>query len=351
MSSALFQRTHTGQGQFVDVSMLEATLASSPFIADYTVGGHRQQPSGNRALSRRPTANLFKAKDGYLLLAVNSEKQYVALMSAIGRPELEDPRFADWSARHENEPALRAIIEEALSNTDPRKWEKGLKDAGAPCASIWRVEDIIDHPQIAARNAVQTVDTAYGPLRFAGSASRSPMAAAGWTASPPLGTHTDEVLAGLGYDAAAIAELRAREVVLAVAAAGGISGPCPHFGLTRAWRPSDNPLLLVRLPPSKRRHLPLPGRTLHARLPFPNHDPRPQHGGRPRPVARHRHEERGLRQADHRRGQLLTQFVPGHVHLKDLGQLVAREIEKAGGVAKEFNPSGSMTASPWAMTA
>jgi hypothetical protein len=54
-------------------------------------------------------------------------------------------------------------------------------------------------------------------------------------------------------------------------------------------------------------------------------------------VARHRHEGRRFRQADHRGGQLFTQFVPGHVHLKDLGQLVAREIEAAGGVAKEFN--------------
>jgi dihydroxy-acid dehydratase len=55
-------------------------------------------------------------------------------------------------------------------------------------------------------------------------------------------------------------------------------------------------------------------------------------------VARYRHEGRRFRQADHRRGQFsFTQFVPGHVHLKDMGQLVAREIEAAGGIAKEFN--------------
>src|SRR5213078_4016851 len=117
VSSALFQRTHTGKGQLVDVSMLEATLAflSGP-IADFTVAGHRQALSGNQAVSRRPTANLFKAGDGHLLLAVNSEKQYRALMTAIGRTEvLEDPRFADWFARQQNEPALRAIIEQALA--------------------------------------------------------------------------------------------------------------------------------------------------------------------------------------------------------------------------------------------
>ena len=120
VSSALFQRTHTGKGQMVDVSMLEATLAFlSGQVADYAVAGHRQQLSGNQAVSRRPTANLFKAGEGYLLLAVNSEKQYRALMTALGRADaLEDPRFADWFARQENEPALRAIIEQALAQKD-----------------------------------------------------------------------------------------------------------------------------------------------------------------------------------------------------------------------------------------
>ena len=66
VSSALFQRTHTGKGQLVDVSMLEATLAFlSGQVADYAVAGHRQQLSGNQAVSRRPTANLFRAGDGY----------------------------------------------------------------------------------------------------------------------------------------------------------------------------------------------------------------------------------------------------------------------------------------------
>ena len=155
----------------IDVSMLEATLAFlSGQVADYCVAGHRQQLSGNQAVSRRPTANLFRAGDGYLLLAVNSEKQYRALMTALGRADaLEDPRFVDWFARQENEPALRAIIEQALSKKDPREWEKILDAAGAPCASIWKVEEVIDHPQIVARGAVQEIDTPYGRLRFAGS--------------------------------------------------------------------------------------------------------------------------------------------------------------------------------------
>ena len=216
VSSALFQRNATGKGQLIDVSMLEASLAFlSGQVADYSVAGHRQQLSGNQAVSRKPTANLFKAGDGHLLLAVNNEKQYQALMKAIGREDtFADPRFADWFTRQENEPALRAIIEEALAKKSPREWEKLLDAAGAPCASIWKVEEVIDHPQISARGALQEIDTPYGRLRFAGSGFR--LAHGGGrldTMAPEPGAHTDEVLASIGYDAKAIADLHAREIV------------------------------------------------------------------------------------------------------------------------------------------
>ena len=216
VSSALFQRTHTGKGQLVDVSMLEASLAclSGP-IADFSIAGHRQRLSGNQAVSRKPTANLFKAREGYLLLAVNNERQYRALMTALDREDtLEDRRFVDWFARQDNESALRAIIEQALAKRTPREWEKILDAAGAPCASIWKVEEVIDHPQIVARGAIQEIDTQYGRLRLAGSGFR--LAHGGGrldTVAPELGAHTDEVLHALGYDQSAIAKLRAREVV------------------------------------------------------------------------------------------------------------------------------------------
>jgi crotonobetainyl-CoA:carnitine CoA-transferase CaiB-like acyl-CoA transferase len=216
VSSALYQRDRTGQGQFVDVSMLEATLAFlSGQIADWSVAGHRQTLSGNQAVSRKTTANLFKAGEGYILLAVNNEKQYRALMAALGREDtLSDPRFADWFARNENEGALRAIIEEALATKPARDWEAILEDAGAPCASIWRIEEIIDHPQVRARRAIQELDTPYGRLRFAGSGFK--LAHGGGRLdrmAPELGADTDAVLEELGFGAEEIAALRAKEIV------------------------------------------------------------------------------------------------------------------------------------------
>jgi crotonobetainyl-CoA:carnitine CoA-transferase CaiB-like acyl-CoA transferase len=158
---------------------------------------------------------LFRAKDSYLLLAVNSDDQYSKLMTAIGRADvLDDPRFADWFLRKENEPALRAIIEAALASDDAKTWETRLNAAGAPCASIWRIEDIIDHPQIAARGVMQTAATAYGPLRLMGSGFQ--MAHGGGKldhAPPELGAHTDAVLREAGYSADEVDALRRDAVI------------------------------------------------------------------------------------------------------------------------------------------
>jgi crotonobetainyl-CoA:carnitine CoA-transferase CaiB-like acyl-CoA transferase len=216
ISSALFQRTHTGKGQLIDVSMLESVLAflSGP-VADWTVAGHKQHQSGNQAVSRKPTANLFKARDGHLLLAVNSEPQYIALMKALGREDvLSDPRFPDWFARNANEPALRAIIEQALAADDAKSWESRLNAAGAPAASIWRIEDIIEHPQIQAREALQTIDTAFGPLRFMATGFQLAHGPAHIDhPAPTLGANTDTILADVGYTEVEIAAFRAGSVI------------------------------------------------------------------------------------------------------------------------------------------
>ena len=216
VASALYQRAHTGRGQFVDVAMLDAALAFIPGpVAEYSVAGIPQRQIGNGSVSRKPTAGRFRAGDGYLVLAVLTEKQFVALMRTIGRADaLDDPRFKDWRARTENEPALREIIEGALAKDDPKSWEARLTAADVPCATVWKIEEITRHPQLEHRDVLQTIDSRYGPMRLVGAGFRLAHGSPGIEREPPtLGEHTDEILAEAGYTPAEIKDLRRDGVI------------------------------------------------------------------------------------------------------------------------------------------
>jgi crotonobetainyl-CoA:carnitine CoA-transferase CaiB-like acyl-CoA transferase len=216
VSSALYQRQQTGRGQFVDVAMLDAALAFLPGpVCEYTVAGIPQRQIGNGSVSRKPTASRFRAGDGYIVLAVLTEKQFASLMRTLGRAEaLDDPRFKDWRARTDNEPALREIIEAALATDSPKAWEARLTAADVPCATVWRIEDITRHPQLEHRDVMQTVDSRYGPMRLVGAGFRLAHGSPGIEREPPtLGEHTDEILAEAGYGPAEIKELRRDGVI------------------------------------------------------------------------------------------------------------------------------------------
>jgi crotonobetainyl-CoA:carnitine CoA-transferase CaiB-like acyl-CoA transferase len=216
VASALYQRTHTGRGQFVDVAMLDAALAFIPGpVTEYTVAGIPQRQIGNGSVSRKPTANRFRAGDGYLVLAVLTERQFASLMRTIGRADaLDDPRFKDWAARTEHAAALREVIETALATADPKTWEARLTAADVPCSCVFTIDEIVEHPQLAHRDVLQTVDSRYGPLRLVGAGFRLGHGSPGLDRPPPvLGEHTDEILAEAGYAPAEIERLRREAVV------------------------------------------------------------------------------------------------------------------------------------------
>jgi len=216
VSSALYQRTHTGRGQFVDVAMLDAALAFIPGpVSEYTVAGIEQRQIGNGSVSRKPTASRFRAGQGFIVLAVLTEKQFASLMRTIGRADaLDDPRFKDWAARTDHEPALRQVIEGALATDDPKTWEAKLTAADVPCACIWKIDEIVEHPQLEHRDVLQMVDSRFGPMKLVGSGFRLAHGSPSIDRAPPtLGEHTDEILGEAGYTPADIERLRRDGVI------------------------------------------------------------------------------------------------------------------------------------------
>ena len=216
IASALHQRHTTGKGQMIDVSMLEATLAFlSSEIADLTMTDVKPQLLGNKAVSLSPTADLFPTADGHILLAVSFDRQFKGLMTGLGRPDVvDDPRFSDDISRAKNGDAVRKVIEEALSTKSAREWERILNDAGAPCASIWRLEEIIGHPQIMAREALHSVEARGETQRLAGLGFRLSHGAGRIDRpAPRLSEHTDEILAEAGFSSQELTDLRAKNVI------------------------------------------------------------------------------------------------------------------------------------------
>jgi crotonobetainyl-CoA:carnitine CoA-transferase CaiB-like acyl-CoA transferase len=216
IAAALYQRSQTGRGQFIDVAMLDSLMNMfAGLISEYTITGVSHRQFGNRSVSRLPTADRFRCGDGYLVLAVLTEKQFVSLLTVLDRADaLPDPRFATWSTRLEHAAALREIIETAMQSGDPASWEARLTEANVPCAPIYTIDEITAHPQVAHRGLLQDVDTPHGPIRLVGAGFRLAEGQGGITgpvAAP--GEHTESVLVATGFDPAAIAALRAADAI------------------------------------------------------------------------------------------------------------------------------------------
>jgi len=216
IASALYQRTHTGRGQLVDVAMIEATMGFlAQQVSEHLVTGRVHGQSGNLSVTRKPTGNLFRTRDGWLVLAVMTEPQFQRLMREIGRPEaLADPRFKDWPTRIANGPALHAIVEEALGTATAAEWAERFAGVDAPSAQVLSIPEVVKLEQIGTRDALQEIATEWGPVRLMGSGFRLGHGSGSVDRAPPvLGQHNDEILGELGYDAASIEQLRGAAVI------------------------------------------------------------------------------------------------------------------------------------------
>ena len=206
------------RGCFIDVSMLESTIATMGWVvSNYLIGGIEPVPFGNANSTSAPSG-AFRAGDGLLNIAANKDEQWQALARLIGRAELvSDPRFATREDRKANRAALSAEIEAALAARPAADWEALLNEAGVPAGAVLTVPQILAHPQIAGRGFLATFTDVPGVGRdvtVARTGIKIDGAAPAVTRPPPqLGADTDAVLQGLGLSADEIADLRKKGVI------------------------------------------------------------------------------------------------------------------------------------------
>jgi len=214
---ALFQRERTGRGASVSTSLLANGAWANGILIQALLCGATFQPKRPRDRARNALGNLYQSRDGrwFLLTIMREEREWPSLAKAIGRPELlEDPRFASRASRREHAASLIAILDEVFAGRDWAEWRDVLEAGQITSGPVARLTDVREDSQMRTTEVVVPVEngapnllTVAGPISIADERQRRPGPA------PVLGQHTDEVLHAAGYDAAAIAELRARKVV------------------------------------------------------------------------------------------------------------------------------------------
>lgn len=216
IASALYQRTHTGKGQLVDVAMIDAVMGYlAQQFTEHMMTGRVHGQSANLSVTRKPTGNLFKTKDGWIVLAVMTDPQFQRLMKEVGRADaLADPRFVDWPTRIANNTALHEIIEEALKKETSATWAARFAKSDIPAGRVLSIPETVQLDLFKHRTVLQTVETEHGPIKVVGSGFRLEHGG-GSVDRPPatLGQHTEEVLREAGYAPAEIAEMRATKIV------------------------------------------------------------------------------------------------------------------------------------------
>jgi CoA:oxalate CoA-transferase len=215
--AALNQRHITGEGQKVDVAMLDAQVAIlENALARYQVDGKSPGPLGNR----HPTISPFQAyhaSDDWIVVAIGNDALWQSFCTAVERNDLaSDARFETNPKRTEHLDELNAILEPLFLRRTVAEWSSLFSHAGIPHSRINKIEQVLQNRQVRARNMVVTVeDTVAGTVSVAG----NPIKMSGMDDPPTrppipeLGEHTEQVLRAIGYTEDQIAGFREQGVV------------------------------------------------------------------------------------------------------------------------------------------
>jgi crotonobetainyl-CoA:carnitine CoA-transferase CaiB-like acyl-CoA transferase len=215
IAAALFRRERSGEGELIDVSMLESTLVAMGWaVSNWLIAGVKPEPMGNENMTASPSG-AFRTGDGLLNIAANKQEQFATLCRLIGREHLvTDPRFAGREDRKKYRFELKLEIENALAARSATEWAALLNKHGVPAGEVLDVPAVLEHPQIKERQLLRTFEAVPDvdrPVRVVragfrlGSGDPAPA-----TPPPALGADTADILTELGFSRRDLDEL-ARE--------------------------------------------------------------------------------------------------------------------------------------------
>jgi crotonobetainyl-CoA:carnitine CoA-transferase CaiB-like acyl-CoA transferase len=214
--TALLEREVSGEGQWVQSSLLQAAIQLLDFqAARYTMLGEVADQQGNDHPTSMPTS-AYKTADGYMNVAASGSQMWKRLCQVLEKPELFDhPDYADADGRARNRKALNAAIEKQLVRKTTAEWTEILNRAGIPSGPIYRMDQVFADPQVKHLGVAVEVESPklgkYKIINQPVKLSRTPAKLV--TATPERGAHTDEVLREAGFDDAAIADLRKQGII------------------------------------------------------------------------------------------------------------------------------------------
>jgi formyl-CoA transferase/CoA:oxalate CoA-transferase len=216
VAAALFQRERTGEGRYIDLSLLDCQVSLLTYVAQYfLVTGEVPGPVGSAHATIVPY-QAFKTKDVHIVIAIFTEKFWSQFCNAIGRPDLvEDPRFATNRERHAHRHELIPILERIFATRTGEEWLKDLRAEGIPSGPIHTVDRVLSDSQVLHRGMVVEMDhPVCGRLKVLGTPVKTVPAAEETLLPPPaLGQHTEELLRRAGYTTTEIEELRRQRII------------------------------------------------------------------------------------------------------------------------------------------
>jgi CoA:oxalate CoA-transferase len=214
--AALYHRERTGEGQFIDVALLDSIMPLMGWVvANLMIGGQQPVMMGNDNFTAAPSG-VFRTRDGFINIAANKQEQWEAVADVLGVPELkEDPRFKERDTRKKNRKELTPLLEAMLTSRDTAEWVDALNSYDVPAGAILPLEAAMKQPQLQHRDTFGTVDVGgIGKIplfHMTAKLSKTP----GRVASPPptLGEHTTALLTDVGYSDAEIRDLKTHNVI------------------------------------------------------------------------------------------------------------------------------------------